>query len=132
MSGFVTQTENFVTLVGEREAPIGQLGFLGMLTWRYPFNGEDIEKTRKQFSGVSLIPSSDGREIAAYFVAVFIEGSHSLTDAQFAQLRERQKKEVGTYPWADLKGGLSNENQKRIQRLIACSRKDSVFASLQA
>jgi hypothetical protein len=126
VSGVITHTQRYITLLGEREEFGGELGNVGLLTWPYP----DINKPAKdntRFAGVSLVPNSAGNEIAAYFVASFVDGSHQYTGAQYDEERSKRQANVGTFDWRNLRKDLKSEVRQSVDDLIEASASHLVF-----
>jgi hypothetical protein len=94
--GVMLQTNDFVTLLGER-AKIGLgMAYVGMLTWlnRGP---EDTPDHVSEFQGLSLIPNAEGGYIGAYFIATFIRGSEKYTALEFLNKKREELDSVRSY-----------------------------------
>jgi hypothetical protein len=107
--GVLLQTNDYISLLGER-AKIGVgMSYIGMMTWAN-IALEAILHKLDRFIGLSLMPTADGTYLSSYFIASFIENSDKFDDEEFLRLKEQELARVG-----DLQLEDSNDAREKSQ-----------------
>jgi hypothetical protein len=97
--GVLLQTNDYITLVGEREKIGLGLGYIGMLTWLTP---RDIDGRLDEFHGLCLTPNAEGSYISAFFIARFLHKSNQLDHDKFEKLKQQELRLVGSSKQLDV------------------------------
>ena len=126
--GNFMQTGDFITLIGEREQVSLGMPMIGMMVWLNVAIGRVTTRVT-QFSGLSLIPNAEGRQVASYFYASFIPGSDRLSGKEYDELRDRQLTQLRAYPHAELPDMEEKLAPKIYDALLSQSRTSYVLTA---
>lgn len=119
--------DDIVTLVGQREvADHRRVGNVALLTWPHYVNASHSQKP-KSFFGLALIPNSQGRQIASYFLASYIKDSASFDDKEFVDCLAQESPFLRSAGLDVQEANVSKEEMAEIGKLLAVSEQHLVF-----
>jgi hypothetical protein len=110
LHGALLETNNYITLLGEREKVGMGLGSIGLLIWPLPTAFEFRDHMR-EITGLYCAPDSEGNQISTYFKAEFLKGSDAISSEEYKRLREDELRMIGSFTEGNEKKPSSKEKE---------------------